>query len=46
MNETDMTALADWIVMALKSPSDDAAIDRIRYEVKNLCVRYPVPGAS
>jgi glycine hydroxymethyltransferase len=46
MNETDMTALADWIVMALKSPSDDAALDRMRCEVKDLCVRYPVPGAS
>ena len=46
MNERDMTAFADWIVTALKSPSDDAALDRMRYEVKELCMRYPVPGVS
>ena len=46
MDESDMTSLAEWMVAALKAPSDNVALDRIRRDLKELCARYPVPGLN
>jgi glycine hydroxymethyltransferase len=46
MNEADMTALARWLVTALRAPKDEAGLRRIGAEVKALCARYPVPGIA
>ncbi len=44
MNEADMVKLAEWIDTCLKSPEDQAVLDRIRGEVTEFCEKYPVPG--
>jgi glycine hydroxymethyltransferase len=46
MNESDMTALARWLVTALRAPKDEAGLRRIGAEVRALCARYPVPGIA
>ncbi len=44
MAEDEMTALAGWMVQALRRPEDAALTDRLRGEVVELCRRHPVPG--
>jgi glycine hydroxymethyltransferase len=44
MTTTDMTALAAFIVRTLRSPSDEAALENLRSQVRDLCHAYPVPG--
>ena len=44
MAEDDMTALAGWMVAALRSPEDAALTARLHGEVTALCRRHPVPG--
>lgn len=41
MKEDDMIAIAAFIERALKAREDDAALTRIKDEVKELCVKYP-----
>jgi glycine hydroxymethyltransferase len=42
----EMEALAEWISLALRSPDDAAALERIRVQCRALCARFPIPGAS
>jgi glycine hydroxymethyltransferase len=44
MGDAEMERLADWIVEALRSPNDETHLSRIAAEVKELCLRFPVPG--
>jgi glycine hydroxymethyltransferase len=44
MGEPEMERIARWLVAALRSHKDDAALAGIRAQVEELCGRYPVPG--
>ncbi len=44
MKEAEMKQLAGWIVKALRSHEDEAALGSLRAEVEVMCKRYPVPG--
>ncbi len=46
MGTDQMRQIGQWIVAALKSPADDAALGRIRAEVSTLCQSFPVPAAA
>ncbi len=44
MKEDEMRRLAGWMVNALKSHENQAALDSIRGEVEEMCTQFPVPG--
>ncbi len=44
MDEAHMDRLADWIVQALRSHDDAAALAALRGEVEAFCAGFPVPG--
>jgi glycine hydroxymethyltransferase len=44
MKEDDMWRLAGWIVAALSQREDPAALEYIRRQVVEFCLRFPVPG--
>ncbi|MBK94668.1 MAG: serine hydroxymethyltransferase [Planctomycetaceae bacterium] len=44
MGATEMTAVGNWIVSALKSPEDEALHQSIQQEVAALCQQFPVPA--
>jgi len=44
MREPEMRAVAQWIVQALRTPNDSAALASIKHAVEQLCARFPVPG--
>ncbi len=44
MKEGDMKRLADWIVLCLKNPEDEALLAKTRDEVQAFCEAFPVPG--
>ena len=44
MKEDEMRHLAGWMVNALKSHENQAALDSIRGEVEEMCTQFPVPG--
>jgi glycine hydroxymethyltransferase len=46
MGPGEMRTIATWILRALKSPSDEAALSKIRHEVLELCKQFPVPAAK
>lgn len=46
MKQKEMTRIAAWILAALAAVDDDAALERIRGEVREFCRDYPVPGVS
>ncbi|MEX0613288.1 MAG: serine hydroxymethyltransferase [Pirellulales bacterium] len=46
MGTTEMRTIAGWMIEALKSPNDDAVLGRIRQEIRQLCVHFPVPAAA
>lgn len=45
MGEEDMKEIAHWIVATAKNRNDEAKIKQIREEVKNLCLKFPIPSA-
>lgn len=45
MGENEMRTIGRWILEALRAPQDDAVHERIRGEVRDLCVDFPVPAA-
>jgi glycine hydroxymethyltransferase len=45
MNVAEMRTVGEWILQALKSASDDAALSKIRGQVRELCEQFPVPAA-
>jgi glycine hydroxymethyltransferase len=44
MGEDDMKQLAEWIDTCLRSPDDEASMEKIRGEVVSFCEKFPVPG--
>ena len=42
LKEPEMKQVADWIQRALSNTEDLAALDIIRAEVKELCLRFPL----
>ncbi len=41
--EREFIQTADWIIKTLKNPEDTALHQKIRQEVKELCLKHPVP---
>jgi glycine hydroxymethyltransferase len=46
MKTDQMRAIAKWMLDALRAPDDEAALIRIRGEIKELCKQFPVPAAA
>jgi glycine hydroxymethyltransferase len=46
MGPDEMRTIAGWILRALKSSDDEAALASIRHEVSQLCQQFPVPAAK
>ncbi len=42
--EEDMTKIADWIVQTLQNPEDTSLHEKIKQEVKEFSLGFPVPG--
>jgi len=42
LKEAEMVQVADWIARALKDMDDEAELAKIRAEVKELCLRFPL----
>jgi glycine hydroxymethyltransferase len=39
-----MPRIAEWIDRVTQKPTDEALLDRVAAEVKELCAKYPAPG--
>ena len=46
MRETEMRHIAGWIGAVLAAPADQAALGRVRGEVRELCSQFPAPAAA
>lgn len=46
MGTDQMRQIGDWIVEALRAPTDHALLGRIRGEVSAMCQSFPVPAAA
>ena len=46
MKQAEMRTIGAWILSALKSTGDDAALQRIRGQISELCTQFPVPAAK
>jgi glycine hydroxymethyltransferase len=44
MKEEDMKKVANWINEAIEARSDEAKLKKIKEEVKEFCLGFPVPG--
>jgi len=46
MQEAEMDILVDFMLRAIAKRQDDAALQKLHEEVKQFCLRYPVPGIT
>ena len=46
MGEDEMRTIARWMLESLRAPEDTVVHERIRSEVRDLCVHFPVPAAA
>ena len=46
MKEAEMKQLGEWIIDALKHPADEAYLADLKGKVKEMCLKFPVPGIS
>lgn len=46
MGVDEMKRIGAWILSALKNPSDEVLLGRIRAEIVSLCAQFPVPAAA
>ncbi len=46
MKTEQMRTIGDWILTALRAPEDEAALNRIRGDIRELCKQFPVPAAA
>ncbi|HEX3600904.1 MAG TPA: serine hydroxymethyltransferase [Lacipirellulaceae bacterium] len=46
MKAEQMRTIAGWILAALRAPEDEAKLNKIRGEIKDLCQQFPVPAAA
>ncbi len=44
MKEAEMEKIAEWINRVIKNTTNDEELARIKSEVKEMCVKFPVPG--
>jgi glycine hydroxymethyltransferase len=44
MKEPQMIQVAEWMVQAMRSPTDETKLRAIHEEVRTLCKQFPVPG--
>ncbi len=44
MEESDMKEIADWIDAAIKNKDNKNELNKIKEEVKEFCLRFPMPG--
>lgn len=44
MSENDMTQIADWMYVAIKSRNDDNVLSRLHQEVIEFCEQFPLPS--
>ncbi len=42
MKESEMHVISRWITMILENPSDENRLSKIKGEVKELCLRFPI----
>jgi glycine hydroxymethyltransferase len=46
MGVGEMRTIGKWMLETLRSPNDEATIERVREEVRGLCEQFPVPAAA
>lgn len=46
MGTDEMKKVGNWILEALRSPEDQAVLDKVRGEILELCGHFPVPAES
>ncbi len=46
MKESEMKRIAAWMDAVVKKPDDKNVLARVKEEVKQLCLKFPVPGIS
>jgi glycine hydroxymethyltransferase len=46
MGTDEMRRIGQWMLAVLKAPDDATMTKRIRGEVRELCVQFPVPAAA
>jgi glycine hydroxymethyltransferase len=46
MGTAEMRTIGRWILDALRSPEDEAVLNRIRNGIRALCQQFPVPAAA
>jgi glycine hydroxymethyltransferase len=46
MGTSEMRTIGGWIVEALRAPSDEKSLNRIRDDICALCKQFPVPAAA
>ena len=46
MRESDMERLAAWIDQCLRAPDDKACLQKVKEEVVDFCLQFPVPGLA
>lgn len=44
MKESEMEKIADWIDRVIKDPSNEENLKKIKEEVVEMCIQFPVPG--
>ncbi|VAX40538.1 Serine hydroxymethyltransferase, partial [hydrothermal vent metagenome] len=44
MKEDEMKQVGHWILEVLKTPEDESIINKVKGEVKEFAVNFPVPG--
>lgn len=46
MNENDMVQVADWMERAIINRKDEKTLKKLRAEVKDFCLKFPLPSDS
>jgi glycine hydroxymethyltransferase len=46
MGTDEMRTIGGWMLAALRAPTDEAVLNRIRGEIRSLCQQFPVPAAA
>ena len=46
MGTSEMQSVGAWILEALRAPEDEAVLERIRGQIRELCQQFPVPAAA
>ena len=46
MGPDEMRRIGAWMIAALRSPEDEALLNKVRGEIRDLCAQFPVPAAT